>query len=546
MSIDGLGASSPILGAVTEFIGLSTGISATPEAARQRDLLAEIFESTTDAVAIANADMIRVYANRAYRTMMGFEFEVPLKDLPPIEAIHLDPAGLRNQIALCKQHGTTTWETAIRGPGGRETPVSQVVIAHRDSQGKISHYSTIIRDVSERNALTAQLHHAQKMEAIGRLAGGVAHDFNNLLTVLKIAGGRLADLLPEGSAGRAEADEICHATDRASELTGQLLSFSRGYDHPVHFVDAFDQLRRIDNLVKTLGGPHVKASVEVACGSAMVRESPGQIEQVLVNLVVNACDAMAGRGRLGVLARRDHVAGNQARVLGLAAGDYAVIEVSDEGSGMDPATRARIFEPFFTTKANGKGTGLGLTIAYGIVTRWGGTILANSSPGEGSCFTIYWPVVVEPASAGQQGAAARGPLGAGETVLVVDDHDGVRLWSAGSLETAGYRTLEARSGEEALQFSESFGGPIHLVVADVVMPGIDGFELARRLRAVRPETAILFISGLSEEPRPHEADRPANFRLLQKPFPTAELLRQVREALDGKARDPDRTCDKDL
>jgi PAS domain S-box-containing protein len=388
----------------------------------------------------------------------------------------------------------------------------------------------VIRDVTEMSRTREdlvrskeQLRHAQKLEAIGRLAGGVAHDFNNILTAIVGCAGILLEALPPGHPCREEADDIRRAGEQASSLTRQLLSFSRREQGLARVVDLRETLGGMRKMLQRLLPADIDLEVTIPDRLPCVRVDPSQAEQVLLNLVVNAGDAMPDGGRITV--RLDAVAGAQARVR---------LTVTDEGVGMDEGTRRRIFEPFFTTKS--AGTGLGLATVRDIVLREGGTVEVDSEPGRGSTFVVSWPACDEAADARSSSgpsATRRAPRRA--RVLVVEDDDAVRRFSVRGLERAGYDVLTAADGVEALRISDSNEGLFDVVVIDLVLPKMHGVDVASRLRGRQPTARVLFISGYRAEEGslPRGADGKVCF--LPKPFTAAMLAERVGQLVDASA-----------
>jgi two-component system, cell cycle sensor histidine kinase and response regulator CckA len=386
-------------------------------------------------------------------------------------------------------------------------------------------------DVSERRALEQQLLQAQKMEAVGQLAGGVAHDFNNLALVISGHAELLLDEL-DGERPRESVHEIRRAADQARELTHQLLAFSRRQVlHPAE-IDVNQVVGELVPMLRRLIGDDVDLSTQLGSGLGTVRADPAQLRQVVMNLALNARDAMPIGGRLSIetTGRRLDEQLTEAR-LELVPGDYVVLAVSDTGLGMDDATQERIFEPFFTTKQPGEGTGLGLSTVYGIVKQSGGSIWVYSEPGRGTTFKVYLPLH---GAAQAVGAAASEPEAAATmataTVLLVEDHEQVRTLVHLVLEKQGFTVLAASNGGEALAAAAAHEGPIDLVLTDLVMPGMDGKELVERLRELRPGVRALFTSGYAQgvvEGR-ELADGDA---FLPKPYDQAELASAIGAVL---------------
>ncbi len=390
-------------------------------------------------------------------------------------------------------------------------------------------------DLTEQKALEQNLRQSQKMEAVGRLAGGVAHDFNNILTTITGYTDLLLEGLPEEHPMRKDLLEIRKAGELGASLTRRLLAFSRKQVLKPQPLDLNGVIAGLRNLLRRLIGEDIDLTIQLEPNLGSVMADAGQIEQMLMNLAVNARDAMPDGGRLVIqtanASLRDPV---RAQALGIPTGAYAVLTVADSGCGMDEATRLHLFEPFFTTKEPGRGTGLGLAMVYGIVKQSGGGIELHTAPNRGARFEIYLPRAGK-AAASPGPEPSVGPAEGTETVLVVEDETDVRALVRRVLQRHGYQVIEASDGEEALARARAHEGPIHLLLADVVLPGIGGPELARRLMPERPEMKCIYMSGYIDMPRSLASD---GLRLLHKPFSTAALTRMVRGLLDpsGKSK----------
>jgi signal transduction histidine kinase/ActR/RegA family two-component response regulator len=425
--------------------------------------------------------------------------------------------------------------------GGNHRLMESRVEPLRDESGAIIAALSVTRDVTERHALEAQLRQSQKLEAVGQLAGGVAHDFNNLLTVIGNYGQFLMNELPPGSRGRADLDELLGATKRAVTLTRQLLTFGRKQVSTPRALDPNDVIQGVEQMVRRLIGEHIALVTDLDPNAGQVLADPGQLEQVLVNLVVNARDAMASGGLLTIetaavrLTARDlrrHTLDGPVAALVGSPGDHVVIRVTDNGTGMDEATQRRVFEPFFTTKPQGRGTGLGLATIYGIVAQAGGRLCLHSAPGRGTTVEVYLPrhaIADGEPSTPDSPAATDVPRG-NETVLVAEDEAAVRESVRRILERAGYTVVEARHGADALLLWRERREEVALVLTDLVMPEMRGPELAAAVRAVAPETRILFMSGYASDAA--RATVAPGDVLIEKPFDADTLVRAVRDALD--------------
>jgi signal transduction histidine kinase len=402
-----------------------------------------------------------------------------------------------------------------------------------------AHAEQLEAEVSQRTQeltrRTEQLFQARKMEAIGLLAGGVAHDFNNLLTVILGRSELLRHRMGSEDPLRRHVDLIEETSERASALTRQLLAFSRRQPFHARLVDLNAIVRGMEPMLARLIGEDVSLRTTLQAGPVWVRADPSQLEQVVLNLAVNARDAMPGGGRLTISTRTEEVdAAFVERHPGARTGRYAVLDVTDTGEGMDPATRSRIFEPFFTTKEPGKGTGLGLATVYGIVKQSEGNIWVRSEPDAGTTFEVYLPLTEggpeTPELPERQVAAL--PRGS-ETILLVEDEETVRDLALEVLQGQGYTVLSARHGAEALLTAERHAGAIQLLLADVVMPGMSGIELAARLTALRPEMRVLLTSGYSGDRVGRAGPGGAPREILRKPFTSETLAHRVRQALDA-------------
>jgi signal transduction histidine kinase len=377
----------------------------------------------------------------------------------------------------------------------------------------------------------ARLRHAQRLESLGALAGGVAHDFNNLLTVINGFSEVLLGQLAAGDPARELVREIYKAGERARSLTRQLLVFSRRQPLATKVLDLNALVAEMETMLRRLIGAHIdlKASLDPQLGR--VQADPGQLEQVLMNLVVNSRDAMPHGGALTLETRNVELDGSQTRLLpDVPPGPYALLAVTDTGCGMDEATRAHMFEPFFTTKPAGQGTGLGLAMVYGIVKQSGGHVEVYSEAGAGTSVKVYLPRL-----GGAAAPAAAAPLaaaGGAETLLLVEDDDGVRSIAGAALRAAGYTVLEAGDGDEAEETCRRCAGPIHLLLTDVVMPRINGRQVAERLAALRPGLKVMYLSGYTADAIVRHGVLEPGVEFLQKPFSPLELKKKVREVLD--------------
>jgi two-component system cell cycle sensor histidine kinase/response regulator CckA len=415
---------------------------------------------------------------------------------------------------------------------GSEFPVDLAITVVRFG-GKVA-FSGFIRDITERKSLEDQFRQSQKMEGIGRLAGGIAHDFNNLLTAILGYAELMKAQLPDDEDLRSSLHEIHTAGERAAALTRQLLAFSRKQLLQPRILDLNAVVSEVERLLRRLIGEDVELTTRLDHNLGSVKADPGQLEQVIMNLAVNARDAMPDGGTLMIETVNAVLDSSFVRANpGARSGEYAVLIITDTGTGMNEEVRSHIFEPFFTTKEQGKGTGLGLATAYGIVKQSDGYITVDSEPGRGTTFRMYFPRAAGAASASGLGErSALSPRGT-ETILMVEDEPGVRRLSRTILEAQGYTVLEAASGDEALIVARSHVEEIHLVATDVVMPGMSGPALWDRLHAVHPQARVLFISGYTDDAIASHGVLESGIAFLQKPFTPFALAQKVREVLDA-------------
>ena len=490
-----------------------------------------LFEANAEAMYVYDLETYRFLAvNQAAIARYGYTREEFLArtafDLcPPEEA-----AKLR---AYLQEHprvsGTTSGWIHQRKDG---TLLEAEVVAHTiDFGGRLANL-VLARNVTEQRRLEAQLRQAQKMEAVGRLAGGIAHDFNNLLTaILGSAQLALREVEPSHPV-REDLEEIRRAGLRAAELTRQLLAYSRRQVVAPKIINVNEVVRNLESMLRRLIREDIDLVLELAPHPLAVKSDPGQLDQVVLNLVVNARDALPQRGRIIVRTAPVSLGAQQpGNDPPAAPGAYVHIAVSDTGSGLTPEARAHLFEPFFTTKELGKGTGLGLATVYGIVKQNAGYIYVDSAPGSGTTVRVYLPLSTEPLPGVDVSPPAPATAGGSETVLLVEDEAAVRQFARRALESSGYCVLSAGNGAEALSLAEQHPGPIHVLLTDVVMPGMGGPELARQLSSRRPSLRVLFCSGYTDDATVRDGVREAGTAFLQKPFAPEELIHKVREVL---------------
>ncbi|GAC1677292.1 MAG: hypothetical protein PVS2B2_13590 [Candidatus Acidiferrum sp.] len=396
----------------------------------------------------------------------------------------------------------------------------------------------LLANQADKQLLEDQLRQSQKMDALGRLAGGVAHDFNNLLTIIKGHTGLLMDFLKPADSSYKNCEQIAKAADRAASLTRQLLIFSRGQSLQPKVLDLNALVADMDKLLKRLIREDIAYHFQSGPALGRIKADAGQIEQVLLNLVVNACDAMPRGGKLkiqtsNITAHKEYL---RARP-GLRLGEYILLSAGDSGHGMDESTKARIFEPFFTTKESGKGTGLGLATVYGVVKESGGFIWVDSAPGKGTRFEIYFPRVYESIDPLNEEQVGFTPTHHEGTVMVVEDEEEVRGLACAFLKSVGYRVLTAKDGMEALEIAGRMGNSIHAILTDVVMPKIRGTELATRLNKILPGVKIIYMSGYLDL-KDTDTGRLVGGYVLQKPFTKESVVNKVAEALKAEIISP--------
>jgi PAS domain S-box-containing protein len=530
------------LTAVRDSGGSLTGIVAVSRDITERRRVEETLRDTSQTLrTIIDASVLAIVAmdrdgratmwNNAATRLFGWSAQEvlgrPFPTIPEDRRAEFEEGRVRTRAGE-----DVVYETQRRRKDGSLVDVLMSSAPIFDLQGELAGNVAIIVDITERKQLEEQLRHAAKMEGIGRLAGGIAHDFNNLLTVI---GGRsyiLLSQLPAGHAMRRDLLLIQQTGDRAATLTRQLLAFSRKQMLAPLVIDLNEIVSGMRTLLERVLGEDVAVIMDLDPLLGHVTADPGQLEQVILNMAVNARDAMPEGGQLALETRHVDVDPTYARQkMDMAPGPYEVLSICDTGVGMDAATVGRIFEPFFTTKAVGKGTGLGLATAYGIVKQSGGHIMVSSEQGSGTTFRIYLPRTETSESAPvavEEAAARRGT----EVVLLAEDDANLRALTRDILASEGYAVLESQDVEDAIRIAERQDGTIHLLVTDVVMPHMSGRALADAVKRFRPDVKVLYMSGYTDDAIVHHGVLDPGIALLQKPFTPDALARKVREVLD--------------
>ena len=520
-----------------EFLVISvlTDITGRKRAEAEMLRLTTAVEQAAESVMVADTDGFIRYVNPAFCAMSGYSRE---------EAV-----GQRTKLLRSGRHDrrfyAELWNRILSGQiwrgefenrrkDGSLVPMETCITPVRGPRGGITSFICIAQDVSQRRSLERQFLQAQKFEAIGQLAGGIAHDFNNVLAAI-VGMAELGQLeAPEGTRIAERLQKICHHAGRAVALTRQLLAFSRRQQLERRHINLNLSINEVTSLISESLGKDVEVRTELSGDLPSILADPSQIEQVLMNLSVNARDAMPRGGVLTFstgTARLDEEACRTRP--GISPGEFVHLSVSDTGMGMDAVTQSRIFEPFFTTKPLGKGTGLGLATAYGVVKQHGGFIEVNSTPGAGTTFHLFFPAAVASEPAASNPPDTDPVRGGNETILLAEDHDGLRELVRESLQTLGYRVLTASDGQEALDLYHRHPGKIDLLVLDVVMPRLRGPDVYQQIRCLDPPIPVLFCTGYNPDSAHVEAL--SSHPVLQKPYPALELARAVRRLLDQRS-----------
>ncbi len=516
---------------------------------RYRHIVANAPGMVYQYVVPAQGDGYFSFVSEGARSMFGVAPEDAMKDARLLlDLVHPEERAefsrLARQAAI--DLGSFRWEGRILLGTGEVRYVQIVARDQGKPDGTVLSDGLII-DVTERRLgeqrlrdSEEQLRHTQKMEAVGRLAGGVAHDFNNLITIIRASAGFLLEDTTDADPRHDDVQQIATAADRAAALTRQLLSFSRRQPLNQQQIDLNEIVANLRPMLSRVIGEHIAVSVHLHESPVGITADVGQLEQVLINLAINARDAMPEGGRLGMDIDVVTLDTDAARTLpshdsSAAPGRYGRLVVWDNGAGMTREVCTRAFEPFYTTKEAGRGTGLGLATVYGAVKQWGGFVRLESAPGEGTVVELYVPMLPEQAPVADAAPVGSAALAGSETILLVEDEAGLRTLAQRILERQGYAVLVAGSGTEAVQQAAAHDGEIHLLLSDMVMPGLDGRAVAERIRRDRPSAAVLFMSGYADDDAPLRGALAPGTPYIQKPFAPAELLRVVRETLDARS-----------
>ncbi len=509
---------------------------------KSEDMLRKLWravEQSADLVIVTDRQGVIEYVNPSFEELTGFNRKEAVGRTPRILKSGQHPREFYRDMWKTILSGVVfRGVVANRKKDGEVFFAEKTITPLRDLEGRITHFISNDRDISERRTLEAQLLQAKKMDAIGRLAGGVAHDFNNMLMVITAYAELMLDGMPGNDSQRHKVQEILNTSRRASDLTRQLLAFGRKQVQALHILDLNSVIAEISKTLPRMIGEDIQLIVAPGKRLGRVKADPVQLGQIVMNLAANARDAMPGGGKLVIETsniRLDESYVQQHSIVPM--GDYVLLSITDSGQGIAPEDMPHIFEPFYTTKEEGKGTGLGLATVYGIVKQSGGFIWVYSEPGLGTTFKIYLPRSgkrVQEAEPSELPVV--GPLHGSETLLLVEDEAAVRESETEFLRLNGYDVLQAKNGDEALAVARRHPGPIQLMITDVVMPQLGGPKLAQRLLAERRQMKVLFVSGYAEHTILQHGEIDVNDGFLQKPFSLKTLARKIRDVLGSDSK----------
>ena len=513
--------------------GIARDITELKKATEDMTILAQALKCISECVSVTDLEDNIIFVNDAFLKTYGYDRHELIGK--PISIVRSDNEvrGTYDTILPASIKGGWKGEILNRKKDGTEFPVHLSTAVIYEQNGFPVALIGVATDITERKHLETQLQQSQKLEAIGKLAGGVAHDFNNLLTVIQGYSELLLAQINAKDPINEQIRQINHAAARAESLTRQLLAFSRKQILQPRVIDVNLLINEMEDMLQRLIGADIEFRLDLRKDLGKIKADRGQIEQVIMNLAVNARDAMKDGGQLSVASNNVYLDNEFKKKYPEAViGSYVCLSISDTGSGMDQETQARIFEPFFTTKAKGEGTGLGLATVYGIVKQSGGYIYVNSEIKKGTSFFLYFPRVDEPLDSEVKSVTRDSRLSGSETILVVEDQDEVRQLITESLKFYGYNVFDAPHGGSALLTCEQNPDKIDLIISDMVMPQMNGQQMVKRLLPLQPRAKVLFISGYSEEMFSEQLVLDPEMQFIQKPVTPMELLRKIREILD--------------
>ncbi len=518
------------------------------ERKRAQDLLLEseqkyrtLFEESRDVIFISSTKGKILDINQAGVELFGYESKEELFSIDINKDLYYDSSSREEYKKLMKKEGyVTDFEIELKKKDGQKIVVQETSRVIYDKDGKIIAYHGILRDVTEKIKLQAQLLQVQKMESIGLLAGGVAHDFNNILTAINGYAELLLLKMQKTDSFYKTVEHIKRGGERASKLTSQLLAFSRKQVYQLKVIDVNALIRNLDKMINRLINEDIKIEMLLSEDVHSIKADPSQVEQVILNLVINARDAINQRAAKTkdkkIVIKTKNIYLDQEFVkehMGSAEGEFILLAVSDTGIGMDEATKEKVFEPFFTTKETGKGTGLGLSTVYGIVKQNKGSIYIDSQPLKGATFEIYWPSEGSQIKENKQEKVVDELKGGRETILYVEDDYEVREFTSEALKSLGYRIIQAQNGKEALAILSNRSNQVKLILTDLIMPEMGGKELAEIIMKVDPNLKILFTSGYSDNHMIQRAIIGKNMNFIQKPYTFQSISQKIRMILDN-------------